>query len=71
MTKCIVRLFIIRLNSYIDILIYILIYIYISMVLFFSEFFVFIVIRNKMLLYMYGLDGNGSCVYFVLVHTRS
>ena len=67
MTKCIVRLFIIRLNSYIDIYIDI----YLSMVLFFSEFFVFIVIRNKMLLYMYGLGGNGSCVYFVLVHTRS
>ena len=68
MTKCIVRLFIIRLNSYIDI--YILIYIYLWCYSF-PSFFVFIVIRNKMSLYMYGLDGNGSCVYFVLVHTRS
>ena len=42
-----------------------------SMVLFFSEFFVFIVIGNKMSLCMYGLGGNGSCVYFVHVHTRN
>ena len=33
--------------------------------LFFSKFFfVFIVIRNKMLVYMYGLGGNGSCGFF-------
>ena len=46
-------------------------YINLSMVLFFSEFFVFIVLRNKMSLCMYGLGGNGSCVYFVRVHTRN
>ena len=32
-----------------------------SMVLFFSEFSLIIVIRNKM--YMYGLGDNGSCAY--------
>ena len=50
MTKCIIRLFIIRLDGYMNL----------STVLFLSEFFI-ILIRNKM--HMYGLGDNGSCAY--------